>query len=168
MIGEVRMRKYAKVELIVNYWKKEEPTIRVIRRFFEDDYISIVEKLKESNLIERLTEFNELFDSDNSYNDYEIIGLIKEYLPNCQFTFTEFQEYDFVEIDKNDHVMNDPQSFYAIDDKTAVDGIINDYSGSNMDKDIIVEVARLELNEYNYVYHYVPIARLKGGVENDS
>lgn len=80
------MRKYAKVELIVHYWEKENPTIRVIRRFF----------------------------------------------------------------------------------KTAIDKIINDYSGSNMDKDIVVEVARVELNEYNYVYHYVPIARLKGGVENDS
>lgn len=162
------MRKYAKVELTVHYFEKENPTIRAIRRFFEDDYISIVEKLIESNLIERLTEFNELFDSDTEYSDTEVKRLIKDYLPECKCTFKEFKEYDFVEIDKDNHVTIDPQPIYAIDDKTAIDKVINIYTGSNMDKDIVVEVARLELDEDNYVYHYEVIARLKGGVENDS
>lgn len=82
------------------------------------------------------------------------------------------REYDFIEIDKNNLIINEPKTLYAIDDKTAIDKVMNYYSSSNMDKDIVVEVSRVVLDKDDYV-NYVPIARLpiailKGGVENDS
>lgn len=78
------------------------------------------------------------------------------------------KEYDFTEIDENKHVINEPQTFYAIDDKTAIEHVVNIYSSSNMDKSIVVVVTRLEVNEDDCVEDYEIIARLKGGVENDS